>query len=65
MTEILSAEQPCILCGSLLEIVTLHRNDDTNEERIERVPVGHSDSECRAMVRLYREIWPTSAGGLW
>lgn len=61
MSEILSAEQPCILCGTLLEVVTIHRDDLSGEERIERTPVGHSESECLRTAVLYKEIWPVSS----
>lgn len=60
MREILSTEQPCILCGMALEVVTVHRDDDTNEERIERVRLDHDDRECGRMIALYPEIWPGS-----
>lgn len=58
MREILCTEQPCILCGMALQVVTMSRDDDTGEERIERTDLPHSQSECAAMVRLYPEIWP-------
>jgi hypothetical protein len=58
MIEILSAEQPCILCGGLLEVVTLFRDPDTNEERIERHRIGHDDVTCAATLALYREAFP-------
>lgn len=60
MTEILSAEQPCILCGLALEVVTLHRDDDTGEERIDRVALPHDSAACLRMLELYKEIWPKS-----
>lgn len=58
MREILTTEQPCILCGMALEVVTVLRNDDTGEERIERTRLGHSDVECARMLALYSEVWP-------
>jgi hypothetical protein len=58
MTEILSAEQPCIFCGAALLIVTWHRDEDTGEERIERSPINHDDVTCREMLVLFREEWP-------
>jgi hypothetical protein len=61
MREILSAEQPCILCGQLLEIVTIHRDEDSNEERIERDRVPHDAVACLSFLRLYQETWPPSA----
>lgn len=61
MREILSAEQPCILCGQLLEIVTVHRDDDTHEERVERHPVPHNEEDCLSFLKLYKESWPVSA----
>lgn len=57
--EILATEQPCILCGMALQVVTLHRDTDSGEERIERSDLPHSDAECTRMVGLYQEIWPT------
>jgi hypothetical protein len=62
MREILSTEQPCIFCGMALQVVTIHRNDDTGEERIERTDLPHSDEECLRMVRLYQETWPALGG---
>lgn len=56
--EILSTEQPCVLCGMALEAVTLHRDTDTGEERVERSPLPHDEADCRRMIGLYREIWP-------
>jgi hypothetical protein len=61
MREILSAEQPCILCGQLLEIVTVSVDPDTDEERIERDQVPHDASACLSFLRLYQETWPPSA----
>lgn len=61
MREIFSAEQPCILCGQMLEIVTVSRDDDTDEERIERERVPHDGDACLSFLRLYQEIWPVSA----
>ncbi len=60
MREILSAEQPCILCGQLLEVVTVTRDDDTNEERVDRHNVPHPQEDCLSFLRLYRETWPVS-----
>lgn len=61
MPEILSAEQPCILCGTLLEVVTIHRDDLSGEERIDRTRLQHPESECLRLNALYRETWPVSA----
>lgn len=58
MHEILSAEQPCILCAQPIEVVTLHRDNDTGEERIERTRLDHSDDSCAATLALYREAFP-------
>jgi len=58
MHEILSVEQPCILCGGLLEVVSLHRDLDTGEERTERTRLDHNDHTCRATLALYREAFP-------
>lgn len=65
MHEILSAEQPCILCGGLLEVVTWHRDTETGEERTERARLDHNDRICRDTVRLYRETFPYVAEALW
>lgn len=58
MIEILSAEQPCILCAQPLEVVTLHRDTVTGEERIERTRLDHNDQTCAATLALYREAFP-------
>lgn len=58
MLEILSAEQPCILCAQPIEVVTLHRDSDTGEERIERTRLDHNDETCRDVLALYREAFP-------
>lgn len=62
MREILSAEQPCVLCGQLLEIVTIHQDDDTDEQHIRRERVEHSHEDCLSFARLYREMWPCHPG---
>ena len=62
MLEILSAEQPCIICGGLLEVVTIFRDSDTGEERTERTRLDHDDHECRRLLSLYKEAFPWSAG---
>ena len=56
--EILSAEQPCILCAQPTEVVTWFRDRETGEERIERTRLDHSDETCRATLALYREAFP-------
>lgn len=58
MHEILSAEQPCILCGQCLEVVTICRDMDTGEERTERTRLDHDDVTCRNTLALYREAFP-------
>lgn len=58
VTEILSAEQPCILCGMALEIVVIHRDPLTGEERIERTRLEHNEGDCLRMLALYSETWP-------
>ncbi len=58
MLEILSAEQPCILCAQPLEVVSLFRDSDTGEERIERTRLDHSDVSCASILRLYGEAFP-------
>jgi hypothetical protein len=60
MIEILSVEQPCILCAQALEVVTVSRDVDTGEERIERTRLDHSAVTCAATLALYREEWPNS-----
>ena len=61
MIEILSAEQPCIICAQPLEVVTLHRDTDTNETRSERTRLDHSEETCMATLSLYREAFPWHA----
>lgn len=58
MHEILSIEQPCILCAQPLEVVTLTRDDLSGEERTERTRLDHNDESCRATLSLYREAFP-------
>jgi hypothetical protein len=58
MHEILSAEQPCVFCGGLLEVVSWHRDTVTGEERIERTRLDHSDVTCAATLRLFSEEFP-------
>lgn len=58
MFEILSAEQPCILCAQPIFVLTIHRDQDTGEERTERTLLDHDDHSCRAMLALYREAFP-------
>lgn len=60
MLEILTAEQPCVLCGMLLEVVTLFRDEDTGEERTERTRLDHNDELCRRTLALFREEYPCS-----
>lgn len=61
MPEILSCEQPCIICGTPLEIVTILTDDLSGEERIERTRFPHSETECLRRFNLYRETWPVSS----
>lgn len=58
MHEIMSAEQPCVLCAQPLEVVTWHRDTATGEERIERTRLDHSERSCLATLALYKEVWP-------
>lgn len=58
MFEILSAEQPCVLCAQPIEVVTWMRDPDTDEERIERTRLDHDEASCAATLRLYRETFP-------
>ncbi len=58
MLEILCAEQPCILCGQPLEVVTIWRDPATAEERTERTRLDHNDVTCREVLALYREAFP-------
>jgi len=62
MHEILSAEQPCILCAQPLEVVSIHRDTPTGEERTERTRLDHNDETCRATLALYREAFPWTSG---
>jgi hypothetical protein len=59
--EILSTEQPCILCAQPLEVVTITRDMDTGEERTERTRLDHNDVTCRETLALYREAFPWSS----
>lgn len=59
--EILSTEQPCILCAQPMEVVTVTRDTITGEERIERTRLDHNDVACAATLALYKEVWPSSA----
>lgn len=56
MIEILSAEQPCILCGQALLIVTVY--SEGAEEKVRREPVPHDDAACLAFLQLRDEEWP-------
>jgi hypothetical protein len=58
MHEIMSVEQPCILCNQPLEVVTIIRDLDTGEQRTDRTRLDHSDDDCRATLALYREAFP-------
>jgi hypothetical protein len=62
MHEILSVEQPCILCAQPLEVVTIHRDLDSGEERIERTRLDHNAAACAQTLSLYREAFPWHAG---
>lgn len=57
--EILSAEQPCILCGQALLILTVYV--DEGEERVRREPVPHDDRACLTFLSLRNEEWPYRA----
>ena len=59
MREILSTEQPCVLCGMALQVVTICRDDATGAERIDRVDLPHDLAACARMLSLYPEVWPT------
>lgn len=61
MREILSTEQPCILCGMALQVVTICRDDETGAESIERVDLPHDQGDCSRMLTLYPEVWPAYA----
>jgi hypothetical protein len=58
MHEILSLEQPCILCAQPIEVLTVHRDSDTGEERIEKTRLDHSDVTCLRILRTYQEEFP-------
>ncbi len=62
MHEILSIEQPCVLCAQMLEVVTISRDSDTGEERIERTRLDHNEKACAATLELYREAFPWTSG---
>lgn len=57
MHEILCAEQPCILCGQALLIITVYC--EGAEERVRREPVPHDDAACLSFLALRNEEWPT------
>lgn len=58
MHEILSAEQPCILCGQALLIITVYVEDAT--EHVRREPVPHDDAQCLSFLKIQDETWPVS-----
>lgn len=58
MSEILSCEQPCVLCGQALQVVVLHEDALTGEQRIERTNLTHDHDDCLRMLRLYGETLP-------
>jgi hypothetical protein len=58
MREILSVEQPCVLCGQALEVVTISRDDETGEEQIERTALLHTMGNCSEMRALMAERFP-------
>lgn len=58
MHEILSVEQPCVLCAQAMEVVTITRDSLTGEERIERTRLDHTEVSCAATLALYKEEWP-------
>lgn len=63
MHEILSAEQPCILCGQALLIVTVY--SEGAEEKVRREPVPHDDEACLSFLALRDEEWPASTRLTW
>jgi hypothetical protein len=62
MREILSVEQPCILCGQPIFVVTVWRDHDSDHERTERTQLDHDETTCRATLELYGEAWPWVGG---
>jgi hypothetical protein len=58
MLEIMTLEQPCIVCEMPLEVVTLFRDDVTGEGRIDRTRLDHDEHTCAARLALYRETFP-------
>jgi hypothetical protein len=62
MLEILSAEQPCVLCAQPLEVVTISRDLDTGEQRTDRTRLDHNEETCRGILALYREAFPWTSG---
>lgn len=61
MREILSAEQPCILCGQALLIVTVYI--EGAEEKVRREDVPHDNDACLSFLRLQNEEWPIRREG--
>lgn len=61
MREIVSAEQPCILCGQLLEFTVVLRDDETGREEVRRDRQPHPTEDCLSFHKLYRETWPPSS----
>jgi hypothetical protein len=62
MHEILSTEQPCILCAQPIYVVSVHRDYDTGEERVERTELDHNDVTCLRVLATYQEEWPPCSG---
>lgn len=58
MHEILSTEQPCVLCAQPIEVVTWSHDPLTGDERIDRTRLDHSSESCAATLALYRETFP-------
>jgi hypothetical protein len=52
--EILSVEQPCVLCEQALEVWHITRDEETGEERIEREPAHHVCPQMQALLRERR-----------
>jgi hypothetical protein len=52
MRLLMAVQQPCVLCQGTLEQWLVYRDDETDEERIDKEVVGH---HCYAMDALVAE----------
>jgi len=51
MREILSVEQPCVLCEAPLEVWTIEHDDETGEENIRMETFHHDCAQMQALVK--------------